>query len=154
MFSSQPFALSPSILSLIADKVALELMAAKSVERSCICDDDVSQSGSPSVRPKGSLPPEVLEAIRRQFGIAHGVLDVFVAEIGLQRPCIVAFVGEGKAAGVSQHVRVGLELEASHGACTLDHPGKAGGGERGTAFGREYERRLRFLLPGQAPQCP
>jgi hypothetical protein len=29
--------------------------------------------------------PEVLEPMRRQLGVAHGVLDVLVIEMGLQR---------------------------------------------------------------------
>jgi hypothetical protein len=37
--------------------------------------------------------PEILEAIRRKLGVAHGVLDVLVAEPSLQRPGVVAGVG-------------------------------------------------------------
>ena len=59
------------------------------------------------------LPPEVLEPVRRQLGVAHGVLDIFVAQIGLQRPRIVALVGQREAAGMAQHVRMGLEVEAA-----------------------------------------
>lgn len=38
------------------------------------------------VKPRGlpSTSPEVLEPCRRQFGVPDGVLDVAVAEIGLQ----------------------------------------------------------------------
>ena len=56
-------------------------------------------------------PPEVLEPTRRQLSVAHGVLDVPVAEVGLQRPGIVALVGQGEATGVPQHVRVNLEAK-------------------------------------------
>jgi len=38
------------------------------------------------------MPPEVLEARRGKFGIFHGVLDVLVAEIGLQGTGVVPFV--------------------------------------------------------------
>ena len=55
--------------------------------------------------------PKVLESGRRQLGVAHGVLDVPVPEIGLQRPRIDAVIGELEAAGVAQHVRMHLELE-------------------------------------------
>jgi hypothetical protein len=72
-----------------------------------------------------------------------------VAKIGLQRPRIVPPVGQSEAAGVAQHVRMGLELEAGH-----YHAGEACGGERGTTFGREHEGRLRILLPGEPTQCP
>jgi hypothetical protein len=37
------------------------------------------------------------------------MLDVFVTEVGLQRPRVVSPVGQGIAAGMSQHVRVDLE---------------------------------------------
>ena len=47
----------------------------------------------PKLHGSGSVAPEVLEPRRRQFGKAHGVLDVAVAEIGLQRPRIVPLVG-------------------------------------------------------------
>ena len=47
------------------------------------------------------LAPEVLEPIRRQLGIAHGVLNVLVPEICLEGASIVAFVGQGEAAGMA-----------------------------------------------------
>jgi hypothetical protein len=34
-------------------------------------------------------PPEVLETIRCQFGIAHGVLNILVPQVGLKSPRIV-----------------------------------------------------------------
>ena len=34
----------------------------------------------------------------------HRVLDVLVAEVGLQRSRIVPFIGQRKATGVAQHV--------------------------------------------------
>jgi len=52
------------------------------------------------------LPPEILEPIRRQLGIAHGVLNVPVAEIGLQGARVVAGICQGEAATVAEHVRV------------------------------------------------
>jgi hypothetical protein len=39
-------------------------------------------------------------------GVADRVLGIAVAEIVLDEPQIVAAVGEGEAAGVTQHVRV------------------------------------------------
>jgi hypothetical protein len=39
------------------------------------------------------LPPEVLEPIRRQLGVAHRVLDVLVPKPCLQRPGVVATIG-------------------------------------------------------------
>jgi hypothetical protein len=40
------------------------------------------------------LVPEVLEPVRRQLGVAHSVLNLLVAEIGLQRARVVAIIGE------------------------------------------------------------
>jgi hypothetical protein len=42
----------------------------------------------------------------------------------------VPLVGQCKAAGAAQHVRVSLEAQLSLDPCTLDHAGKAGGGEQ------------------------
>jgi hypothetical protein len=53
----------------------------------------------------------MLEAGRRQLGIAHRVLDVLVAEIRLQRTGIDAVIGELEAACVPQHVRMHWETE-------------------------------------------
>jgi hypothetical protein len=46
-----------------------------------------------------------------------------MAEPALGRPGVVAFVGEGVAAGMAQHVRVGLELQLGDGGCPLDSDG-------------------------------
>src|SRR6476469_4566933 len=59
--------------------------------------------------------PEVLEPVRRQLGVAHRVLDVAVTEVSLQRSRIVALVGQRKATGVAQHVRMSRRR---HGAFT------------------------------------
>jgi hypothetical protein len=39
------------------------------------------------------------------------VLDIFVAQISVQRPRIVALVGQRKATGMAQHVRVSLKAD-------------------------------------------
>jgi hypothetical protein len=41
-----------------------------------------------------------------------------MTEIGLQRPRIAPLVGQSEAAGVSEHMWMGLELEASRRART------------------------------------
>ena len=43
--------------------------------------------------------------------VADRVLDVAMAEVVLQRPGVLAVVGEFVAAGVPQHVRVGREWQ-------------------------------------------
>jgi hypothetical protein len=56
------------------------------------------------------VSPKVLEPRVGQFGIARRVLDVFVAEIRLQRSRIYSVVGQLVAGRVPQHVRMRLEL--------------------------------------------
>src|SRR5271170_3434390 len=92
-----------------------------------------------------SVPPEILEAIRRQFAVAHGVRDVAVAEVVLKAPRIHALVRQLVAAGVPQHVRMHDELELGCNAEPGDHLAEACGRERRIAFRYEYERRLRAL---------
>src|SRR6185437_10373144 len=54
--------------------------------------------------PAEDLPPKVLEPIRRQLGIRARVLDVFVAEIGLQGAGTMLLVGQRQAASMAQLV--------------------------------------------------
>ena len=54
------------------------------------------------------VPPELLETVRPQLCVAHGVLDIFVPEVGLQGPRIVAGICQSEAACMSQHVGVGF----------------------------------------------
>jgi hypothetical protein len=99
--------------------------------------------------------PEVLEAGRRQLGVAHCVLDVAVAQIGLQRPGIDAVIGELEAACVPQHVRMHWETEIGGNPKPRDHLTKPRGRERRTALRREDKGRCRILLafePAQGPQ--
>jgi hypothetical protein len=60
---------------------------------------------------------KVLEAIQRQLGVTHRVLDVLVAE---QHPRVVARVGQSIAAPVPQHVRMhrnGLSPDPTRQLC-------------------------------------
>lgn len=97
---------------------------------------------------KGSsiLAPKILEPRRRQLGVPHRVLDVFVAEIGLQCPRVVPVVGELVTAGMSQHVRVGLEAKLGFDPRPLHHPGKSGRAKRRAALRGEHKGRRRRLL--------
>jgi len=84
----------------------------------CLSERGACRHWGPRRYPIARSAPEILEAVRRQLGIAHGVLDIPVTEIGLQRPGIVPLVGQSEAAGVSEHMWMGLELEASRRART------------------------------------
>ena len=64
-------------------------------------------------------------------------------EVRLQRSCVVSLVCQRVAAGVPEHVWVGLEGKPRFGACSLDHAGKASG-----------ERHWRFLWEtGRFQKC-
>jgi len=62
-----------------------------------------------------------------------------MAQVGLQGAGIMALVGQRKATGVSQHVRVSLEAKLSSRASTLHKPAKARSRERPTALACEHE---------------
>jgi len=53
------------------------------------------------------------------------MLNIFVAQVGLQRPGIVPPVGQRKAARMAQHVRMNAELELGLEANPRDHLGEA-----------------------------
>jgi hypothetical protein len=98
--------------------------------------------------------PEVFEPARRQLGVSHRVLDVAVAEVSLQRPRIVALVGQRKAARVAQHVRMSRKAQLGLDTSALHHASKACRRERRPALAGEHERRLGILLPLQLAQGP
>jgi hypothetical protein len=77
-----------------------------------------------------SIPPEVLKAVRRQRRVDGRAGDRPMSQPALDCPGVVALVGEGVAAGVPQHVRVGLEFKTGAIRGALDHAGEAGRGAR------------------------
>ena len=100
--------------------------------------------------------PKPLEPGRRELGVAHRVLDVLVAEVGLQAASVDAPVGQVKPAGVPQHVRMDREVEAwpqrRAGRSTCGSPRCVNGAPRSEV---KMKRRLRLLLalePAQGPQ--
>src|SRR5580693_264449 len=80
------------------------------------------------------------------------MLDRLVAEIGLDRSGIDAVVGQLEAAGVAQHVRVDLHIEAYSLTSALDHRLKATLGEWRAAFRCEHKRRFGVLFTLEPPQ--
>ena len=57
----------------------------------------------------------------------------------MDRPGIVPLVGERIAARAAKHLRIRLQFDAGADGRALDHPGKAGGGERRAALADEDE---------------
>ena len=80
------------------------------------------------------------------------MLYQFVAEIGLDSPGIDAVVSQLKAAGVAQHVRVDLHIEACSLTSALDDRLKATLGEWRAAFRCEQERRFGVSFTLEPPQ--
>jgi hypothetical protein len=76
-----------------------------------------------ATRTKNQIHP----AHRRSSGIAARIRR-------LQRPRVVAPVGQRVAAGVPEHVRVWLEAELRLDPGSLNHPRKSGGDERRTTL--------------------
>src|ERR1700722_10108430 len=97
-----------------------------------------------------SIPPEVLEPIRRQRGVDGRAGDRAMPQPSLDRPGVVPFVGEGVPAGVAQHVWVRLDLQAGGGRGPFDQPGEAGRGEGRAALADEDEGRRVALAGGAA----
>jgi hypothetical protein len=86
------------------------------------------------------IPPEILEPVRRQRRVDRGRRDRPVPKPSLNRPGVVAFVGEGIAAGMAQHVGMSLQFEAKTSARRpLDHSGKPGRREWRAALADEDE---------------
>jgi hypothetical protein len=53
-------------------------------------------------------------------GVFDGVLNILVAQVVLKQPRVGTLVGQSKAAGVAQHVRVGLHGQARTPAARTD----------------------------------
>ena len=65
------------------------------------------------------------------------MLNIFMAEIGLERTRVVPIIGELVTAGVAQHVRVGLDLQTSSPGGGRNDAREAGRGKRTSALARE-----------------
>jgi hypothetical protein len=75
----------------------------------------------------------MLEPRRGQLGVSDSVLDIPMAEIGLQGASIMTVVRELVPTCVTQHVWVDLEPELRLRARSLDRSCKPRGRERGSA---------------------
>ena len=89
-------------------------------------------------------PPEPCKPRRVGRRVSDGVLNIPVSQIILNEPRIRALVGEGKAARMTQHVRVGLHGQSCALAIGADRqPGRLTA-ERASAFTEKERIRLRF----------
>src|ERR1700756_504229 len=65
---------------------------------------EFSRGESPRGIGSPSIFPEILEARRTQLGVPHGVLNVLVAEVELDRARVLAGVRQVETARVPKHV--------------------------------------------------
>src|SRR5690242_18590905 len=98
-----------------------------------------------------SVFPKVLEPAGGQFSDSHGVLVIPVSQVGLQRARIMPFVGQRGAAGVSEHVRVGLKAQPRRLASPPEHTGEACSAKRRAALRCEHKGGPRLLFALQLP---
>src|SRR5262249_59301295 len=94
--------------------------------------------GRRSLACRRQLAPKILEAVRRHLGVPDRMLDVPVAEVVLQSPCVVAIIGELKAAGMAQHVGVDREWHLGSLADALDETVEANRTDWPAALGNEH----------------
>src|SRR5262249_6432949 len=80
-------------------------------------------------------PPKVLEPVGRYVGVPDRVLNVFVPEVVLQGPRVVAIVGELEPAGMAEHVGMDREWHLGGLPEALDEAVEAGGAARPAAPG-------------------
>src|SRR5215472_4066804 len=85
------------------------------------------------------ISPKVFETRWRQFRISHRMLNIFVAEVGLQRARVVAPVRQCITARMAQHVRVNYEVEACTFANPLNQPINCPRCEWPAALGLEHK---------------
>jgi hypothetical protein len=98
------------------------------------------------------LLPEAFEPMARELGVARRVLDVAVPKPLLQRPGVMAVVGELVAARVPQHVRVDGEGELGRGADCRQELAEGRGRHGPAPLGGEDVDARWHLLALQAPE--
>src|SRR5215467_7059748 len=101
--------------------------------------------GRRSLACRRQLAPKILEAVRRHFGVSDRVLDVFVSEVVLESPCVVAIVGELEPTGMAKHVWVDREWHLGGLPDALHKPVEANRTDWSAALGNEDVGILRVL---------
>src|SRR5262245_47310223 len=87
----------------------------------------------------GYAPNPALESCWRQLGVADRVLDVLVAQVGLQGARVSAGIRLVDSTGVPEHVRVRLDFELGGLASPVDELLEVADRHRRAAFGHEQE---------------
>jgi hypothetical protein len=102
-----------------------------------ICRNRAAQAATRTLR-EASVLPEVLDPIRRQRGVAHRADDRAVPQVVLDRPRVLAVVGELIAAAMPKHVAVDEKPEPSGLSGPVNHALIAGHAERCAALAHEH----------------
>jgi hypothetical protein len=100
-----------------------------------------------------SLPPKPLEAIGRQLGVEHRVLDIAVPQIVLDGTGIVPIIGKLEPTGMAQHVGVHRKGEGGELAGAGEYSPDRRGAQGPAPLRHKHLGRPR-VVPLQAPQCP
>jgi hypothetical protein len=101
----------------------------------------------------GSFLPKPLEAIGRQLGVEHRVLDVAMPEIVLDGTGIVTIIGELEPAGMAQHMGMHRKGEGGELAGAGEYSPDRRGAQGPALLGDKHLRCPR-VVPLQAPQRP
>jgi hypothetical protein len=87
--------------------------------------------------PRSLILPEISEPLGRKFAIPNRMLDVFVAEIVLQRTSIHTLIGELEPSRVPQHVGMDRKRHLGGRPEPRHHPAKGNCGHRSAALAHE-----------------
>lgn len=100
------------------------------------------------------VSPEPLEPLRRQFRIAHGMLDVLVPQVVLDGAGVVAVIRQFVPAPVPEHVGMDGEAHGGFFPGAREEFAKPRRRHRSAPFARKHIRPAGRSFPFQLPQCP
>ena len=92
-----------------------------------------------------SVLPEASEPVRGKLSVTHRMLDIFVAEVVLQRSGIDPLVCQLEAAGMAQHVRMHAKCHLGGLTEPLQHAAKADWAHGCPALAHEHVAALLLL---------
>jgi hypothetical protein len=99
------------------------------------------------------VSPKTFEPILRQRCVARCILDIAMAQVGLQRSRVMPSVGQRIATGMSQHMRVNLDPQLCSTPSSLDHSREARSAQRRTTLAHE-DKRCMPALALMLAECP
>ena len=91
------------------------------------------------------IRPKCGEALGAQLGVAHGVLNILMPQVVLNRPGIVAVIGQLEAGRMAEHMGMDREAQLRLGPRTRDNLAKGRVRHGPFALRDEDIRRVRIL---------